>query len=354
MLVDMQHANLLVTGGAGFMGSAFIRHLLLNKNFQGNLVNLDLLTYAANLSNLKEIEDDSRYHFVRGDIADANLLRELQQQYHFNAIVHFAAETHVDRSIKTPQSFVETNVLGTFQLLELVRENPEIHFHHISTDEVYGSLKEEGAFTETSNYHPNSPYSASKAASDHFVKAYSATYTLSVTLSHAGNNYGPYQFPEKFIPLMILNCLETKPLPIYGDGQNVRDWLYVEDHAEAVYKILSNGKKGETYNIGSKNEWNNLELLHRLIDEVADMTSKDPEEYYNLITYVPDRLGHDFRYALNTDKITDTIGWTPETDFIMGIRKTIKWYLDNPEWIENIKSGDYHAWIDEQYGAITC
>lgn len=320
--------NLLVTGGAGFIGSAFIRYLL-NKvpSFCGNCLNLDLLTYAGNLANLSEVEKDSRYHFQKGDICDQSLVEKLCAEYQIDTIVHFAAESHVDRSIINPKTFIETNVLGTFHLLEVVRKNPYIHFHHVSTDEVYGCLGESGIFTEQTPYHPNSPYSASKASSDHFVRAYATTYHLSTCVSNCSNNYGPYQFPEKLIPLIILNCLNKNNLPVYGKGKNVRDWLYVDDHAKALWMLLEHSKKGETYNIGGEQEWKNIDLVHEIIRILAKSHGEDQKTLEGLITYVQDRPGHDFRYAIDCTKIKNEIGWKPDHDFIGGLEKTIKWYL---------------------------
>lgn len=318
--------HLLVTGGAGFMGSAFIRYLLGETDFKGTISNLDLLTYAANLRNLASIENDERYRFFHGNILDQDLLEKIYEERPFDAIVHFAAETHVDRSIDHPQVFVETNVLGTSNLLTFVRHHPSVHFHHISTDEVYGSLGEQGVFTEDSPYLPNSPYAASKAASDHFVRAYAKTYGLSVTISHASNNYGPCQFPEKFIPLMISHALHEKPLPVYGKGENVRDWLFVEDHADAIWKILQNGVVGEIYNVGGTCEKRNIDLLFLILETLATKLGQDPAEYHRLITFVEDRLGHDFRYALSGEKMK-TIGWQPRHDITAGLEKTIEWHL---------------------------
>lgn len=322
-------SNLLVTGGAGFIGSALIRYLLRSPDFQGRILNYDLLTYAADLDSLNGFHDHPRYRFIQGDILNQPLLEKLLLEFQIDAIVHFAAETHVDRSIASAFPFIETNVKGTLSLLEAIRNYPEIHFHHISTDEVYGSLGESGSFNEHSNYRPNSPYSASKAASDHLVRAFSHTYRLSTTLSHCSNNYGPCQHPEKFIPLMLLNCLNGLPLPVYGRGTNVRDWLYVDDHAEAVWKILNLGKKGETYDIGGKTELSNLELLHLLIDLLSKETRKEPSEYKSLIQFVADRPGHDYRYAIDTSKIEREIHWKPKIGLEEGLRRTIKWYAKN-------------------------
>lgn len=321
--------SLLVTGGAGFIGSAFIRYLLNLEEFTGSIVNYDLLTYAGNLAFLKEVENHPRYQFVQGDIINQERVEKLITEYGVDAIVHFAAETHVDRSIDSALPFIETNVKGTLSLLEAARKNPRVHFHHISTDEVYGALGHIGVFNEESPYRPNSPYSASKAASDHLVRAFAQTYGLSVTISHCSNNYGPCQYPEKFIPLMIHHCLAGKPLPVYGQGLNVRDWLYVDDHAEAVWKILQKGKRGETYDVGGGTELANIELLHVLI---ALLNEERPGNYRALIRFVKDRPGHDFRYAIDASKIGE-LGWHPKTSLKEGLISTIKWYLCY--WKEN-------------------
>ncbi len=318
-------ASLLVTGGAGFIGSAFIRYLLRSSSFTGRILNYDLLTYAANLDYLNGFHEHPRYRFVQGDILNQPLIEQLILEHEIDAIVHFAAETHVDRSIASALPFVETNVKGTLSLLEAVRKNPHVHFHHISTDEVYGSLGESGSFNENSPYRPNSPYSASKAASDHLVRAFAQTYGLSTTMSHCSNNYGPCQYPEKFIPLMIHNCLKKKPLPVYGRGANVRDWLYVDDHAEAVWLILQKGKKGQVYDIGGKTELSNLELLHQLIELVQ---AERPGDYHSLIRFVQDRPGHDYRYALDAAKIQNELGWQPCISLREGLQRTIRWYCN--------------------------
>jgi dTDP-glucose 4,6-dehydratase len=315
--------SLLVTGGAGFIGSAFIRYLLRSSDFSGRILNYDLLTYAGSLHYLNGFENHPRYRFVQGDILNQPLVEKLIEEHEVDAIVHFAAETHVDRSIASALPFVETNVKGTLSLLEAVRKTPHVHFHHISTDEVYGSLGESGAFNENSPYRPNSPYSASKAASDHLVRAFAQTYGISTTLSHCSNNYGPCQHPEKFIPLMIHNCLKNKPLPIYGYGANVRDWLYVDDHAEAVWLILQKGKKGQVYDIGGDTELSNLELLYQLIELMQKERSGD---YRSLIRFVKDRPGHDFRYAIDTTKIRNELGWHPRIPLREGLKRTIAWH----------------------------
>jgi dTDP-glucose 4,6-dehydratase len=316
--------SLLVTGGAGFIGSAFIRFLLRSKDFEGKVLNYDLLTYAGDLEFLKGFETHPRYRFVQGDILNQPLIEKLLLEHEIDTIVHFAAETHVDRSIQSARPFVETNILGTLSLLEAVRKFPEVHFHHISTDEVYGSLGEGGLFSEQSQYRPNSPYSASKAGSDHLVRAFTQTYGLSTTLSHCSNNYGPCQNEEKFIPLMIHNCLHQKPLPVYGRGNNVRDWIYVDDHAEAIWEILKKGRKGETYDIGGNSEMSNLELLHLLMNVIE---KKRPGNYPSLIRFVPDRPGHDFRYALDIAKIKNEIDWYPKVSLHDGLVKTVNYYL---------------------------
>lgn len=319
--------RILVTGGAGFMGSTFVHYLLNNVKELEKVVTLDSLTYAGNLENLKGALEDPRHEFKRGDIRSSPLVEELIRVHHLEAIIHFAAESHVDRSIENPKIFYQTNVEGTISLLEVLRRFPQIHFHHVSTDEVFGSLKK-GKFFETSPYCPNSPYAASKAASDHFVRAYALTYGLSVTLSHSSNNYGPRQYREKLIPLMISHCLSKKPLPIYGEGQNIRDWLYVEDHAEAIWIIATRGKRGESYNIGGGSEWCNLDLIHLLIEKVAQIQDEPAKSYLDLITFVKDRPGHDFRYALSTQKLEAELGWRPKYSFELGMDKTIRWYAE--------------------------
>lgn len=342
--------NILVTGGAGFIGSAFIRYLLApSTDFQGLCVNLDALTYAGNLENLASIEQDSRYLFEKGDIQNGAFVEHLCQEHAIDTIIHFAAESHVDRSILGPQAFVETNIMGTFQLLEVVRKNPHIHFHHVSTDEVYGSLGETGYFTEETPYQPTSPYSASKAASDHLVRAYNHTYGLSCCVSNCSNNYGPFHFPEKLIPVMILNCLDKKPLPVYGEGINVRDWLYVDDHAQALYQLLQYGKKGETYNIGGESEWRNIDLIHEMIRIISNIQGTDPKELEALITFVKDRPGHDLRYAIDCSKIKREIGWSPSHTFQEALEKTIRWYIENMKWVENIHTGAYRQWLELNY-----
>ncbi len=324
----MRFKRLLVTGGAGFIGSSFIRRGLETSPLLEQIVNLDLLTYAGSEKNMSSFFHDPKHLFVRGDIRDRALVQSLCDAYRLEAIVHFAAESHVDRSIHNPSAFIEANILGTFSLLEVVRERPHIHFHHVSTDEVYGSL-ETGFFNESSPYKPNSPYAASKAASDHLVRAWAHTYALSTTLSHCSNNYGPCQHEEKFIPRMISHCLEHKPLPVYGQGLNVRDWLYVDDHSDAIWLILNQGRSGEVYDIGGKGEKSNIDLLYTLIDLIGAKTSQDKASFQKLISFVPDRPGHDFRYAIDAAKISHALGWTPAHTLEQGLEKTVDWYLDN-------------------------
>jgi dTDP-glucose 4,6-dehydratase len=322
--------RLLVTGGAGFIGSSFIRHGL-NACLCERIVNLDLLTYAADLRNLSSCENDPRYRFVQGDVCDEQLVETVCAEEKIDAIVHFAAETHVDKSIADPKIFCHTNIFGTLSLLETVRKQPHIHYHHISTDEVYGSLAEDGYFVESSPYRPNSPYAASKAAADHFVRAYAHTYGLSVTLSHCTNNYGPCQHSEKLIPKMIASLVHKQPLPLYGQGLNVRDWIFVDDHSEAVWAILAQAKSGETYGIGGECEKSNLQLVHELIDAFAEMSCSDSRLLRSLITMVPDRAGHDFRYAIHTEKLKQDMQWRAKHAFADGLRQTLAWYLENQD-----------------------
>lgn len=322
--------HLLVTGGAGFIGSAFIRYVLKKvPDFNGKIVNFDLLTYAGNLANVREVEEDPRYAFIQGNICDQALVERICVEHKIDAIVHFAAESHVDRSISGPKAFLETNILGTFHLLEAVRKYPHIHFHHVSTDEVYGCLGDTGKFTEETAYRPNSPYSASKASSDHFVRAYAKTYHLSTCISNCSNNYGPYQYPEKLIPLTIINCLSGRSLPVYGKGLNVRDWLFVDDHAKALWMLLNYSRRGETYNIGGEEEWRNIDLVREIVRLVASLKVKNQKELEGLITYVQDRPGHDYRYAIDCSKIKEEIGWKPDHNFIQGLEETVKWYDQN-------------------------
>ncbi|HET7209369.1 MAG TPA: dTDP-glucose 4,6-dehydratase [Terriglobales bacterium] len=351
---------IIVTGGAGFIGSNFILHWFATEG--SPVLNLDKLTYAGNLRNLKLIEDDARYSFVRADIADRETLAQLLQKHRPRAIVHFAAESHVDRSIHGPDDFVRTNVNGTFALLEEVRaywtelrqhDKERFRFLHVSTDEVYGSLAaNDPAFTETTRYEPNSPYSATKAASDHLVRAYHHTYGLPVLTTNCSNNYGPYQFPEKLIPLMILNARNAKALPVYGDGKNVRDWLYVTDHCEAVRTVLAKGAPGETYNIGGRNEKPNIEVVETLCSILDELSPRDPVvPHRKLISFVKDRPGHDRRYAIDASKIERELGWKPRETFETGMRKTVQWYLENDDWTEEVTSGSYRQWIATHYSA---
>lgn len=342
--------TLLVTGGAGFIGGEFVRQVL-REEPETRIVNLDKLTYAGNLDSLAEFSGDSRHHFIQGDICDPALIKQFLVEFQPDAIVHFAAESHVDRSIDGPRIFLETNVLGTFTLLQETRgfwsglepgAKSAFRFLHVSTDEVYGSLGDTGLFTETTPYDPHSPYSASKAASDHFVSAFHHTYGLPTLMTNCSNNYGPFQFPEKLIPLMILNALEGKSLPVYGDGLNVRDWLFVGDHCQAIRKVLESGRTGQTYNVGGNSERKNIEVVTticRIVDELAPALPQGPRE--GLITYVKDRPGHDRRYAIDATKIASELGWKPSVTFEEGIRQTVEWYLSNAEWINRVQSGDY-------------
>jgi len=350
---------ILVTGGAGFIGGNFVLGWLHSPSNEG-IVNLDKLTYAGNLATLDSLKNDPRHIFVHGDIGDQDLVRNLLTQYRPRAIVNFAAESHVDRSIHDPAAFVETNIVGTFNLLECARdywntlggeEKTQFRFHHVSTDEVYGSLSASNpAFTETNPYEPNSPYSASKAASDHLVRAWFHTYCFPVVTTNCSNNYGPYQFPEKLIPLVILNALNGKPLPVYGDGQQIRDWLFVGDHYAAIREVLERSRLGETYNIGGWNEKTNLEVVNticQILDELKPRS--DGKSYAEQITFVKDRPGHDRRYAIDAKKIEKELGWRPVETFDTGIRKTVQWYLDNPDWVQGVVTGSYRDWLQKQY-----
>ena len=345
--------GLLVTGGAGFIGSNFIRYLLEERDFSGKVVNVDKLTYAGNLENLAGIEAryPERYVFIRADIADLKTVEAAILHHEVDTICHLAAESHVDRSISAPDDFIQSNIVGTFRLLELAKKHRERirRFHHVSTDEVFGSLGSTGAFREDTPYAPNSPYSASKAASDHLARAYHQTYGLPITVSNCSNNYGPYQFPEKLIPLLIANAVEEKPLPIYGDGLNVRDWLFVRDHARALWTILKKGRIGETYNIGGRSEKTNLQVLDALCEILERRAPRKGFSYRELKTFVPDRPGHDRRYAIDAHKIERELGWRPAETFQTGIRKTVQWYLDNPGWIANVQSGAYRDWVARNY-----
>ncbi len=351
-------STILVTGGAGFIGSNLINYLFGQGGFEGRIVNVDALTYAGNPESTAEVltaHGGKRYFFEKADICDRPAIEAAFEKYHPDAVVHLAAESHVDRSILGPEAFIKTNVMGTFTLLDVARTawkgREDVLFHHVSTDEVYGSLGDSGFFSEETPYDPRSPYSASKAGSDHLVMAYHHTYGLPVTLSNCSNNYGPYQFPEKLLPLMILNMLSGKPLPFYGDGKNIRDWLYVEDHNSALWTIMRKGEVGRDYNIGGENEWENIRLLSRLIEIVAEETGADPETYRSLITYVKDRPGHDRRYAIDCSRIKSELGWRQAHSFDEGLRDTVRWYLTNPGWCERVRSGEYRSWLDRNYGA---
>lgn len=349
---------ILVTGGAGFIGSNFVLDWL--EQSDEPVVNLDKLTYAGNLDNLTSLANDGRHIFVKGDIGDFELVKRLLNEHKPRAVLNFAAESHVDRSIHGPEDFIQTNVVGTFHLLEAVRaywsaledeEKAAFKFLHVSTDEVYGTLeKNDPPFNERNRYEPNSPYSASKAASDHLVRAYHHTYGLPVLTTNCSNNYGPYHFPEKLIPLVIHNALNGKPLPIYGDGQQIRDWLFVKDHCTAIRRVLSAGRLGETYNVGGWNEKPNLEVVHTICDILDELKPRaDGQSYKSQITFVKDRPGHDRRYAIDATKLEKELGWKPAETFETGIRKTVQWYLDNQAWVENITSGQYMKWVEKQY-----
>jgi len=378
--------TMLITGGYGFIGSNFIRYVFEQTDFKGKILNVDKLTYAANPMNLSDIEEKfrDRYFFEHVDICNFEDVCSVFEKYDVDSVVHFAAESHVDRSIHGPKEFIDTNITGTFNLLEAAKKHwldnstnlplnesstqplnqsstqPITKFHHVSTDEVYGTLGDTGYFYETTPYDPRSPYSASKASSDHLVRSYYHTYGLPITISNCTNNYGPLQFPEKLIPLMILNITEGKQLPVYGDGQNIRDWIYVDDHNDAVWKILEKGKTGETYNIGGENEWTNLELVEKLCELLEELcpihnnlnlkaNNLSLKSYKELITFVKDRPGHDRRYAINCDKIKNELGWQRKMSFEEGLRKTVKWFLDNREWVETIRSGEYKKWLEKNY-----
>lgn len=352
--------KILITGGAGFIGSAVVRHIIQNTN--NEVLNVDKLTYAGNLESLKEVDQNERYQFSQTDICDRIALDELFKAFQPDAVMHLAAESHVDRSISGPADFIETNIIGTYQLLEASRyywntlaeeKKSAFRFHHISTDEVYGDLEgTEDLFLETTPYAPSSPYSASKASSDHLVRAWNRTYGLPVVVTNCSNNYGPYHFPEKLIPLVILNALDGKALPIYGKGNQIRDWLYVEDHARALYKVVTEGVVGETYNIGGHNEKQNIDVVKaicNLLEELAPNKPQGVANYRDLITYVTDRPGHDLRYAIDASKIQKDLGWVPEETFKTGLRKTVQWYLDHQDWVRNVQSGEYQNWVEQQY-----
>ena len=347
--------NMLVTGGCGFIGSNFVRYLLEESDFTGRIINVDKLTYAGNPENLAGLEErfPGRYVFEQGDICDGPFIESVFGAHAVDCVCHFAAESHVDRSIVAPDAFIRTNIVGTFTLLEQARAHSgQVRlFHHISTDEVYGSLGREGAFTESTPYCPSSPYSASKASSDHLVRAYHTTYGLPVTLSNCSNNYGPYQFPEKLIPLMVLNACEGRPLPIYGDGRQVRDWLYVRDHCRAIWTIMKEGRRGATYNIGGNQEMENLALVERICDILEE--ERPPGNgvpYRSLIRFVKDRPGHDLRYAMDFTRLRTELGWGPEESLDTGLRKTVRWYLEHGSWVDCVRSGEYRRWVSAQYG----
>ena len=370
--------NILVTGGAGFIGSNFINYLFglsatgskefMDSGFKGKIVNVDCLTYAGNLENLAMVEEkfgkgapdgERRYFFEKVDICDRAEIERIFKQYDIDTVIHFAAESHVDRSILGPEAFVKTNILGTFTLLDVAKNywgvsldkpRDDVLFHHISTDEVYGSLGETGYFTETTPYDPRSPYSSSKASSDHLVMAYHHTYGLPITLSNCTNNYGPYQFPEKLLPLMISNIRDGKNLPVYGEGKNIRDWIYVEDHNRAVWQIVNSGKVGQKYNIGGENEWQNIKLLHKVIELAAPKVGKAANEVEKTIVHVKDRPGHDARYAIDCSKIKKELGWERKMTFEQGLQLTVNWYLEHKDWVDHILSGEYKNWINANYG----
>lgn len=352
--------KILITGGAGFIGSAVVRHII--QNTENEVLNVDKLTYAGNLESLSSIENNLRYQFSQTDICNRVALDQLFNDFQPDAVMHLAAESHVDRSISGPYAFVETNIIGTYQMLEASRaywlglgevKKEAFRFHHISTDEVYGDL--EGTtdlFTESTSYSPSSPYSASKASSDHLVRAWNRTYGLPVLVTNCSNNYGPFHFPEKLIPLIILNALHGKPLPVYGNGQQIRDWLFVEDHARALYQVVTEGVVGETYNIGGHNEKANIDVVHAictLLEELAPTKPAGVQQYQDLITYVKDRPGHDVRYAIDATKIKNELGWIPQESFETGLRKTVEWYLNNQEWVSRVQSGEYQSWVKKQY-----
>ncbi len=344
--------TILITGGAGFIGSCLVK-LMVKNHPDYKIINLDALTYAGNLENLTEIENAPNYQFIKGDINDRPFIDELFKVHQFDGVIHLAAESHVDRSITNPLSFIMTNIVGTVNLLNAARHNwgdfEGKRFYHVSTDEVYGSLGATGLFTEETSYDPRSPYSASKASSDHLVRAYHHTYGLPIVISNCSNNYGPYQFPEKLLPLFIFNIKNEKPLPVYGDGKYTRDWLWVDDHARAIDLIYHKGKDGDTYNIGGHNEWMNIDLIHLMCDTMDDLLGKEKGSSRKLITFVKDRPGHDKRYAIDASKLKDELGWVPSLQMEEGIRKTAEWYLENSEWLENVTTGNYQKYYEKQY-----
>ncbi|MCJ8208786.1 dTDP-glucose 4,6-dehydratase [Mucilaginibacter sp. RS28] len=345
--------KIIITGGAGFIGSHVVRRFVKNHP-EYQIINLDKLTYAGNLANLRDIENEPNYRFIKGDIVDAAFIQNLFNQEQPDAVIHLAAESHVDRSITNPLEFVMTNVIGTVNLLNAARNTwkgryDETRFYHVSTDEVYGTLGETGMFTETTAYDPHSPYSASKAGSDHFVRAYHDTYGLNTVVSNCSNNYGSYHFPEKLIPLAIHNIKQNKPVPVYGKGENIRDWLWVEDHARAIEQIFHEAKTGSTYNIGGHNEWKNIDLIRLLCKIMDEKLGREPGESAKLITFVTDRAGHDLRYAIDATKLKEELGWTPSITFEEGLEKTVDWYLANEEWLNDVTSGHYQQYYQEQY-----
>jgi dTDP-glucose 4,6-dehydratase len=352
----MEVKNILITGGAGFIGSHVVRYFV-NKYTNYKIINLDLLTYAGNLLNLKDVEDMPNYSFVKGDICDFEAMQSVFKNHDISGVIHLAAESHVDRSITDPFSFAKTNIMGTLNLLQAAREHwkgdfSNKLFYHVSTDEVYGELEfNDAPFTEKTSYDPHSPYSASKASSDHFVRAYRDTYGMPVVISNCSNNYGPYQFPEKLIPLFINNIRNNKPLPVYGKGENIRDWLYVEDHARAIDIIFHKGSKGETYNIGGFNEWKNIDLIHLLVKISDKLLGRAEGTSERLITYVTDRAGHDLRYAIDAYKIKNELGWEPSLKFEEGLEKTVHWYLTNQNWLDHVTSGEYRSYYMKMYGS---